>query len=296
MKIFDCFMYFDEEEVLDLRLNVLNNFVDYFVIVESTHNHKGIKRELLFDQSKFQKFKNKIIYLVYDKIPKNVEIISDNEDESEKDRKYIMNAVYRENSQRNFITKGLQKADENDLILVSDVDEIPKLNSLNLSKIDNKILIFKQDMFYYKFNLAIPNFKWSGTKGVRKKNLRSPQWLRNIKDRKYAFFRIDTFFSEKKYTNIKIISDGGWHFSNIKSPKMIEHKLKSYLHHREFDLVSLTENEIENLVKKKQAIYKIREDKRVNKVRNGVTLENFNIEKLPNYIQKNLAKYKEWMD
>ena len=296
MKIFDCFMYFDEEEVLDLRLNVLNNFVDYFVIVESTHNHKGIKRELLFDQSKFQKFKNKIIYLVYDEIPKNVEIISDNEDESEKDRKYIMNAVYRENSQRNFITKGLQKADENDLILVSDVDEIPKLNSLNLSKIDNKILIFKQDMFYYKFNLAIPNFKWSGTKGVRKKNLRSPQWLRNIKDRKYAFFRIDTFFSEKKYTNIKIISDGGWHFSNIKSPKMIEHKLKSYLHHREFDLVSLTENEIENLVKKKQAIYDLRVDKRVNKVGNGVTLENFNIEKLPNYIQKNLAKYKEWMD
>ena len=296
MKIFDCFMYFDEEQVLDLRLNVLNDFVDYFVIVESTQNHKGIKRELLFDQSKFQKFKNKIIYLVYDEIPKNVETISDNEDENEKDRKYIMNAVYRENSQRNFITNGLQKADENDLILVSDVDEIPKLSSLNLSRIDNKILIFKQDMFYYKFNLAIPNFKWSGTKGVKKKNLKSPQWLRNIKDRKYAFFRIDTFFSEKKYTNIKIISDGGWHFSNIKSPKMIEHKLKSYLHHREFDLVSLTENEIENLVKKKQAIYDLRVDKRVNKVGNGVILENFNIEKLPNYIQKNLAKYKEWMD
>ena len=296
MKIFDCFMYFDEEQVLDLRLNVLNEFVDYFVIVESTHNHKGIKRELLFDHSKFKKFKNKIIYLVYDEIPKNIEIISDNEDENEKDRKYIMNAVYRENSQRNFITEGLQKADENDLILVSDVDEIPKLNSLNLSKIDNKILIFKQDMFYYKFNLAIPNFKWSGTKGVRKKNLRSPQWLRNIKDRKYAFFRIDTFFSEKKYTNIKIISDGGWHFSNIKSPKMIEHKLKSYLHHREFDLVSLTENEIQNLVKKKQAIYDLRVDKRINKVGNGVILEKFNTEKLPNYIQINLSKYKEWMD
>ena len=77
---------------------------------------------------------------------------------------------------------------------------------------------------------------------------------------------------------------------------MIEHKLKSYLHHREFDLVSLTENEIENLVKKKQAIYDLRVDKRVNKVGNGVILEKFNTEKLPNYIQKNLSKYNEWMD
>ena len=296
MKIFDCFMYFDEEQVLDLRLNVLNDFVDYFVIVESTQNHKGVKRKLLFDQSKFQKFKNKIIYLVYDEIPKNVENISDNEDENEKDRKYIMNAVYRENSQRNFITKGLQKADENDLILVSDVDEIPKLNSLNLSKIDNKILIFKQDMFYYKFNLAIPNFKWSGTKGVKKKNLKSPQWLRNIKDRKYAFFRIDTFFSEKKYTNIKIISDGGWHFSNIKNAKMIEHKLKSYLHHREFDQVSLSVDEIDNLIKNKKAIYDLRVDKKVNKVGNGVVLNNYNLNKLPKYINENLDKYKIWLD
>ena len=296
MKIFDCFMYFDEEQVLDLRLNVLNDFVDYFVIVESTQNHKGVKRKLLFDQSKFQKFKNKIIYLVYDEIPKNVENISDNEDENEKDRKYIMNAVYRENSQRNFITKGLQKADENDLILVSDVDEIPKLSSLNLSKIDNKILIFKQDMFYYKFNLAIPNFKWSGTKGVKKKNLKSPQWLRNIKDRKYAFFRIDTFFSEKKYTNIKIISDGGWHFSNIKNAKMIEHKLKSYLHHREFDQVSLSVDEIDNLIKNKKAIYDLRVDKKVNKVGNGVVLNNYNLNKLPKYINENLDKYKIWLD
>ena len=296
MKIFDCFMYFDEEEVLDLRLNVLNEFVDYFVIVESTHNHKGIKRELLFDQSKFQKFKNKIIYLVYDGIPKNVEIISDNEDESEKDRKYIMNAVYRENSQRNFIIKGLQKAEENDLILISDVDEIPKLSSLNLAEIKNKIIIFNQDMFYYKFNLVIPNFKWSGTKGIKKKNLQSPQWLRNVKDRRYAFYRLDTFFSKKKYTNIKIITDGGWHFSNIKNAKMIEHKLKSYLHHREFDQVSLSVDEIDNLIKKKQAIYDLRVDKKVNKVGNGVVLNKFNLNKLPEYICQNLDKYKIWLD
>jgi beta-1,4-mannosyl-glycoprotein beta-1,4-N-acetylglucosaminyltransferase len=103
MKIFDCFMYFDEEQVLDLRLNVLCKDVDYFVIVESIHNHKGEKRDLLFDIQKFQKFSDKIIYLIYDKIPKLVEPIDNSDDKKDKDRKYIMNAVYRENAQRDFI-------------------------------------------------------------------------------------------------------------------------------------------------------------------------------------------------
>ena len=296
MKIFDCFMFFDEDPVLDLRLNVLNEYVDYFVIVESIYNHKGEKRNLLFDKNKYKDFSNKIIYLIYDEIPNSVKEVEKKDSKLTQDYKYIMNALYRENSQRNFILEGLKDADQNDIILISDVDEIPKLNINTLKNIRNEILVFKQDMFYYKFNLSLPNFKWAGTKGVKKKNLLSPQWLRNVKDKKYPFYRLDTFFSKKKYTNLKIIEDGGWHFSNIKSPKMIEHKLKSYLHHREFDLVSLTENEIENLVKKKQAIYDLRVDKKINKVGNGVILENFNIEKLPNYIQKNLSKYNEWMD
>ena len=170
MKIFDCFMYFDEEQVLDLRLNVLNEDIDYFVIVESIYNHKGEERKLLFDKNKFQNFNDKIIYLIYDKIPDLVESIDDGDSENEKDRKYIMNALYRENEQRNFILEGLRNADENDLILISDVDEIPKLSSVNLNNIHNEIILFKQDMFYYKFNLALPNFKWTGTKAVKKKN------------------------------------------------------------------------------------------------------------------------------
>ena len=124
----------------------------------------------------------------------------------------------------------------------------------------------------------------------------SPQWLRNVKDRKYPFYRIDTFFSDKKYIDIKIINDGGWHFSNIKSPEMIEHKLRSYLNHREFDQVSLSIEEINELVKKKQAIYDLRVDKRVNKVGNGVILENFEMKKLPNHINDNIDKYKNWLD
>ena len=289
-------MYFDEEQVLDLRLNVLNEDIDYFVIVESIYNHKGEERKLLFDKNKFQNFNDKIIYLIYDKIPDLVESIDDGDSENEKDRKYIMNAIYRENEQRNFILEGLRNADENDLILISDVDEIPKLSSVNLNNIHNEIILFKQDMFYYKFNLALPNFKWTGTKAVKKKKLISPQWLRNVKDRKYPFYRIDTLISDKKYMNIKIVDDGGWHFSNIKSPEMIEHKLRSYLHHREFDQVSLSVDEIDNLVKKKKAIYDLRVDKKTNKVGNGLILDNFEIEKLPNYIKNNYNKYKDWID
>jgi len=296
MKIFDCFMYFDEEQVLDLRLNVLYQNVDYFVIVESTYNHKGEKRNLLFNSKKFEKFNDKIIYLVYDKIPQLVEPIKETDNEREKDGKYIMNALYRENAQRDFILEGLKSAKKDDLILISDVDEIPKLSSVNLNQIKNEIILFKQDMFYYKYNLSLPNFKWTGTKAVKRKNLVSPQWLRNVKDRKYPFYRVDTFFSDKKYINIQIINDGGWHFSNIKSPEMIEHKLRSYLHHREFDQVSLSIKEINELVKKKQAIYDLRVDKRVNKVGNGVILENFEMKKLPNYINNNIDKYKNWLD
>jgi beta-1,4-mannosyl-glycoprotein beta-1,4-N-acetylglucosaminyltransferase len=296
MKIFDCSMYFDEEIVLDVRLNTLNDFVDYFVIVESKFTHKGEKRDLKFNHEKFNKFKDKIIYLVYDKVPTKVEIFKTEDNEGKKYGKYILNAAYRENGQRNLIQEGLLEAKNNDIILISDVDEIPNLSKINFNKINQKIFLFKQNMFYYKFNLHLPNLKWTGTKGCKKKDLVNPQWLRNIKDRKYSAFRLDTFFSDKKYSNVKIIEDGGWHFSNIKTAKEIEHKLKSYLHHLEFDLKPLTINQIDEIIKNKQAIYDLKVDKRINKIGTGAKLEKFEFSKLPIYIQKNKNNFKEWID
>jgi beta-1,4-mannosyl-glycoprotein beta-1,4-N-acetylglucosaminyltransferase len=289
-------MYFDEEVVVDIRLNTLDKFIDYFVIVESKFTHKGDRRELKFNHKKFEKFKDKIIYLIYDEEPSKIEKILEKDTKIEKDTKYIFNAAYRENGQRNFIQKGLVNAKENDLILISDVDEIPKLSELNFQKIKEKIILFKQDMFYYKFNLRLPNMIWTGTKACKKKYLISPQWLRNVKDRKYPFFRIDTFFSKIKYTSIKIINSGGWHFSNIKTAKEIEHKLRSYLHHREFDEKPLSVDEIDNIIKSKQAIYDLKVDKTVNKIGNGSKLEKFEINKLPNYIQANQNNLREWID
>jgi len=296
MKIFDCFMYFDEEIVLDLRLNTLNEYVDYFVIVESSFTHKGEKRNLMFNHQKFSKFKNKIIYLVYDEEPENIKKVLNTDNESEKSIKYILNAAYRENGQRNFISKGIINADDNDLILVSDVDEIPNLENFDVNGIREKIILFKQEMFYYKFNLKLPNLIWTGTKGCKKKNLISPKWLRNIKDRKYSFFRFDTIFSKTKYINIKLINNGGWHFSNIKTAKEIEFKLKSYLHHREFDLNPMTTEQIKNIIENKQAIYDLGVDKKVNKIGDGSKLNDYPLNKLPRYLQNNINKYEKWMD
>ena len=155
--------------------------------------------------NKFEKFKDKIIYLIYDNQPKEIEIIKSEDSANEKSKKYIFNAAYRENGQRNHIEKGLVDAKEEDIILVSDVDEIPNLSGINFSKINEKIVLFKQDMFYYKFNLYLPNLIWTGTKGCKKKHLLNPQWLRNVKDHKYSFYRIDTIFSKNKYKSIRYI-------------------------------------------------------------------------------------------
>ena len=289
-------MYFDEEVVLDLRLNTLDKYVDYFVIVESSFTHRGDKRNLKFDHKKFEKFKDKIIYLTFDKEPDGIEAVYENDNEAEKSKKYILNAAKRENGQRDYILNGLQNASSEDLILISDVDEIPNLEEINLDNLKEKILMFQQDMFYYKFDLKLPNMVWSGTKGCRKKDLLSPQWLRNIKDKKYSLFRLDIIFSKIKYNSIKFIKNGGWHFSNIKSPKEIEHKLKSYLHHREFDEEPLSLDQIDNIIKNKQAIYDLKVDKTVNKVGSGSKLVNYSLDKLPVYLKENKENYKEWLD
>ena len=296
MQIYDCFMYFDEEIVLETRLNYLDQYVDYFVIIESCYTHRGDKRDLKFNINKFQKFKDKIIYKVYDKIPNTIKKVNDNDDEGTKSTKYIMNAIYRENSQRNYIYEGIKNAEAEDIMLISDVDEIPNLSKNNLSESDEKIILFKQDMFYYKFNLKLPETEWVGTKACKKKYLKSPQWLRNIKDRKYSFLRLDAYFSNNKYISVKMIDDGGWHFTNIKNAEQIEYKMKSYLHHREYDLERINLDDIKKIMRNKQAIYDLGADKRLSKIGTGKKLEKCDLNSLPEVIKLNLKEYKEWLD
>jgi len=288
-------MYFDEDLILDLRLNILDKFVDYFVIVESIFTHRGEKRNLKFNINKFKKFESKIIYLVYDQEPSQIEKIVSKDTEDEKSRKYIMNALFRENAQRNFINRALNNLDNEDVILVSDVDEIPNLKGINFKEKKSKIILFKQDMLYYKFNLKLPNLAWTGTKACKKKYFKSAQWLRNVKDRKYPFYRVDTYFSEKKYIDCDFIENGGWHFTNIKTANQIKQKLESYLHHIEFDKNPLSAEEIDKIIQDKIAIYDLSVDQRKNKIR-GNKLENYPLHKLPEYLLNNLNNYKVWID
>ena len=298
MKIFDCFMFYDEELLLDIRMNILNNFVDYFVIVESKYFHNGKERNLKFNINNYSKFKDKIIYIVHDENPNGIWSISDGDDKDDVSHKKIVNAHLRENHQRNFIEKGLSKSESNDLILVSDVDEIPNLESTNLKTIKNKIIMFEQNIFYYKLNRYLPDFKWFGTKACKKKDLVNPQWLRNIKNTNYPFFRMDTFFSNSKYINKFYIKNGGWHFSNLKNSTDIELKLKSYLHHHDYENEELGKTKIEELIKNNSTIYDMFTDKTSKKYNDNSRkqLEKFEINKLPSYIQKNLNKFKDWVD
>ncbi len=298
MKICDCFMFYDEELLLDIRLNSLDKYVDFFVIVESEYFHNGKKRKLKFDINKFKKFQKKIIYIIHQNEPEGIMELKDHDNEGTKSLKLISNAHLRENDQRNHIIKGITGAENDDLIFVSDVDEIPNFESIDLSKINNQIILFEQEIFYYKFNRYLPGFIWFGTKACKKKNLVNPQWLRNIKNRKFPFWRIDTLFSKNRYINKIFIKDGGWHFSNIKNASDIELKLKSYLHHRDYEAEELGYEKINQLIKKNETIYDMFGDKKSKKYGDDTRkkLEKYEFKKLPDFIKNNKNKLKEWMD
>ena len=296
MRIYDCFMFYDEDLVADLRFNILDEHVTKFVVVESKFTHSGEKRNLLFDINKYSKFKNKINYVILENEPSNLEIINDSDTADKKNSKYIMNALKRENYQRNGITNGLKEASPDDLILISDVDEIPNLSNLELENINNEIILFKQNFYYYKFNLKLEDMPWLGTKACKYKELKSPQWLRNVKDKKYPFWRLDVLFSNKKYSNIKFIENGGWHFSNMKSPAEIEKKMRTYLHHREYDINPLGEEKIKEIIKNKKSIYNLRADMKNEKFDGTQNLKPTDGSELPNYIKINKKKYSNWIE
>ena len=204
----------------------------------------------------------------------------------------------RENDQRNYILEGIKQADDNDVILISDVDEIPNFNSMDLMKINNQIIIFEQEIFYYNFNRYLKDFKWHGTKACKKSKLQSPQWLRNVKNKKYSFWRLDTFFSKNKYINKTFIKNGGWHFSNIKNASDIELKLKSYLHHQDYEVEELGYDKIKELIKCNKTIYDMFGDKKSKKYGDDKRhkLQKYDINKLPQFIQDNQNQLKTWID
>jgi beta-1,4-mannosyl-glycoprotein beta-1,4-N-acetylglucosaminyltransferase len=294
-------MFFDEEMLLDLRLNIMDKYVDKFVITEATYMHSGRPKKLLFDINKFPKFKDKIIYNIVDEEPSNIETIyeKDKDKNDTRGQKLVNNSNKRENYQRNMAQKSLKilsEADSEDIILINDIDEIPNLDEINFKKINKKLIFFKQKMFFYKFNLQHKEMIWVGSRACKKKDFISPQWMRDTKDKKYPFWRLDIMLSKKKYNSIHYVDNGGWHFTNIKSPEDIEKKFLNFLHHQDFEYSGLNLNDIKEMVQTKKILYDHGADQKDYKWTGSKTLKKVDISEMPDYIRKNYKKYYAWLD
>ena len=127
-------MYFDEDLLLDLRLNILNKYVKKFIITEATYTHNGNKKKLNFDINRFSKFKDKIKYIVVDEEPPTLLELEDGESKEKKGEKLILNGMARDYYQREKLIDGIKDAQAEDLILISDLDEIPNLSDVNFFK------------------------------------------------------------------------------------------------------------------------------------------------------------------
>ena len=266
MAIYDCFQYFNEDHILDLRFNILDKKVDYFVISESTKTHQGKDKKLNFNINNFSKYKHKIKYIIADYKKKiNFEHHAGGESLVEQ-------------HQRNSIVEGLINANDNDLIILSDSDEIPDLTKLNQIKKNTKFTVFSQMMFMYKLNLLNLNeSNWMGSKMSLKKNFPTPQKLRNLKFKKYPFWRFDK-------TGLQIIK-GGWHFSFLQKPSDIVKKIKSYSH-GEFNRDEIIdEKKIEEKILKKEDIFN-----------RGYELKKIIIdENYPSFVRENQNALKSWI-
>ena len=164
MAIYDCFQYFNEDHIVDLRLNILNQYVDYFVISESTKTHQGKEKKINFNSNNFSKFKGKIKFVVSEYKEKiNFE-------------KHTGGESPIEQFQRNSLLEGIKDAHPEDLIILSDSDEIPDLRKIKDIKKNKKFIAFSQKMFMYKLNLQnVAESNWIGSKITKRKNIDTMQ-------------------------------------------------------------------------------------------------------------------------
>jgi beta-1,4-mannosyl-glycoprotein beta-1,4-N-acetylglucosaminyltransferase len=261
--ILDCFTYFDEEIILDLRFNILNPFVDKFIITEGAFDHRGKKRKLNFNLEKYKEFKEKIIYIPVETFPDTTDPWSMLE------------------YQRNKALETIENFNDETLVMISDADEIPKMeNVYKFLKSKKKYGVFEQFFFYYKINmLNSTNSLWYGSKICKKKFLKSPNWLRELKTKKYPWWRFD------KLNSPYIIKDGGWHFSFLYDADGIIKKISSY-QHAEFD---------NKLIKDRSIIeHKINNGEDI--LNRGYKFEKITLDRIfPKYILENQKKLSQWI-
>ena len=293
MRIIDCTTYYSEDLMLDVRFNILNEHVDKFIITESKFSHSGKEKKLNFDVNNFPKFKDKIQYLVIEKEPDDIDKNINNSSSIKR-----MNSLKRIEQSYDNMIKGIDEAKEDDLILLSDNDEIPNLSSFSIEDLKKTdYVIFKQLFFYYKFNLFYDRIPWFGTKGCKKKKLKNFSTIRNLKNKRYPFWRLDTYFSNVKQTNLKIIEKGGWHFTNIKTPEELFKKFSNFGHHDEFELANIDVDKIKEKISNREVFYDHLADKdSPNRWSDSYKLKKIDESYLPKYLVENSEKFKDWID
>ena len=290
MKIYDCTTFYSEHMMLDARFHILDKHVEKFIVTEATYSHSGKKKELNFNIDNFPKFKDKIIYLVIDKEPNNLI-----EDANVTDSIKRLNSIKRIELSYDYMQNAIENIAEDDLVILSDNDEIPNLNSKQFQSCTRNVILFKQLFFYYKFNLHYDLMPWFGSKACKKKSLKSFSWLNNLKAKKYPFWRIDTYFSKNKLNNLEIIEDGGWHFTNLKSPEDLFEKFKNFGHHDEFENSGISVEMLKNYIDQGIVFYNhFLDQKNPNKWKNNYSLKKIDDDLLPKYLIENKLKYKEW--
>ena len=289
MKIYDCTTFYSEHMMMDVRFSILDKYVEKFIVTESTYSHSGKRKKLNFNINNYPKYKDKIIYLVIDKEPNDLI-------ETEKDNvSKRLNSIKRIELSYNYMKEAINEVAEDDLIILSDNDEIPNLGSKSFLKSKKKVILFNQLFFYYKFNLFYDLLPWYGSKACKKKSLKSFSWLNNLKTKKYPFWRIDTYFSENKMVDIEIIKDGGWHFTNLKSAEDLLEKFKNFGHHDEFEESGITIKKLKNYIDEGIVFYNhFADQKDLNKWNFNYKLKKINDDFLPEYLIKNKNKYKDW--
>lgn len=258
-KLYDCFLFYNELDILDIRLNLLKDIVDKFVILESTVTFSGKLKPLTFQENKhmFEKFSDKIIHIVVDDTPDDfnkLSFIQEAKNKNEQVQNNVLKHVAestgwsrhekqwgREIYQRESLVKGLVDCQEDDHIIISDVDEIP--NPASLTKLlglinSDDVIDFKQNMFYYHIDL-LKEKGWSGPKLASYKTIQKSS-LNALR--------------ANKLTN-KVLNVGGWHISFMGGVQRIQTKIEAYAH-QEFNNQHIKSNIEKNINEKNDLFFR----------------------------------------
>lgn len=224
VKIVDCFLFYNELELLKLKLKELNDVVDYFVLIESKYTFVGNEKELYYEKNKdmFSEYNNKIIHIVHDN---NATLKNGPRDDG------LPASWNNENEQRFYGIKGVSQLNlvDNDLIILSDLDEIVDKNTINKIKtkyLSEPIYCLEQDMYNYNLNNKI-NKKWYQSKLLNFKTYK--KYISNVK----LFNTIIRPSYDPDGThrgNYSIIKEGGWHLNFFDDINKIKNKIKNYSH------------------------------------------------------------------